>query len=120
MRPQRLLGAVGSDRLEQLASDQGFLDRLGAAKADLDAYLGGERWYSRKAPSDAPTRIAYLSPEFGITAVLPQYSGGLGILAGDRGITVDVARDQLEDASRRAGIPVVALARVVVELHHDG
>jgi starch phosphorylase len=27
--------------------------------------------------------IAYFSPEFGITHVLPQYSGGLGILAGD-------------------------------------
>ena len=63
--------------------DQGFLDRLGAAKADLDAYLGGERWYSRRAGGEAPTRIAYFSPEFGITAVLPQYSGGLGILAGD-------------------------------------
>ena len=27
--------------------------------------------------------IGYFSPEFGITEVLPQYSGGLGILAGD-------------------------------------
>ena len=27
--------------------------------------------------------IAYFSPEYGITEVLPQYSGGLGILAGD-------------------------------------
>ena len=27
--------------------------------------------------------IAYFSPEFGIAAALPQYSGGLGILAGD-------------------------------------
>ena len=27
--------------------------------------------------------IAYFSPEYGITSVLPQYSGGLGILAGD-------------------------------------
>ncbi len=27
--------------------------------------------------------IAYFSPEYGITAALPQYSGGLGILAGD-------------------------------------
>ena len=34
------------------------------------------------APS-APASIAYFSPEFGITEVLPQYSGGLGILAGD-------------------------------------
>jgi starch phosphorylase len=74
---------VTPERLEQLASDQGFLDRLGSAKADLDAYLGGERWYNRRAGEEAPTRIAYFSPEFGITAVLPQYSGGLGILAGD-------------------------------------
>ncbi|NKX51057.1 glycosyltransferase family 1 protein, partial [Arthrobacter deserti] len=27
--------------------------------------------------------MAYFSPEYGISAVLPQYSGGLGILAGD-------------------------------------
>ncbi len=33
--------------------------------------------------SGAPRAIGYFSPEFGITAVLPQYSGGLGILAGD-------------------------------------
>src|SRR4029079_13188402 len=79
----RLLGAVTPERLEQLATEQAFLDRLGAAKADLDAYLGGERWYGRRAGDDAPTRIAYFSPEFGIAAVLPQYSGGLGILAGD-------------------------------------
>ena len=30
-----------------------------------------------------PKAIAYFSPEYGITSVLPQYSGGLGILAGD-------------------------------------
>ena len=29
------------------------------------------------------TGVAYFSPEFGIAAELPQYSGGLGILAGD-------------------------------------
>lgn len=42
-----------------------------------------------------------------------------GILAAQRSITVRVARGQLEDASRRAGVPVVELARVVVELHLD-
>ena len=31
----------------------------------------------------AAQRSRYFSPEFGITEVLPQYSGGLGILAGD-------------------------------------
>ena len=30
-----------------------------------------------------PAAVAYFSPEYGITAALPQYSGGLGILAGD-------------------------------------
>ena len=34
-------------------------------------------------PTGRPAAIAYFSPEFGITATLPQYSGGLGILAGD-------------------------------------
>ena len=59
------------------------MQRLSAAKADLDGYLSADRWYQRKAGSDAPQAIAYFSPEFGITSVLPQYSGGLGILAGD-------------------------------------
>ena len=30
-----------------------------------------------------PAQIAYFSPEFGVAAQVPQYSGGLGILAGD-------------------------------------
>ena len=81
--PVRLLGAVGRERWAELAEDDGFVQRLGAAKADLDAYLSADRWYQRKAGADAPRAIGYFSPEFGITAVLPQYSGGLGILAGD-------------------------------------
>jgi len=42
-----------------------------------------------------------------------------GILAAERDVTVDEAREQLEDASRRAGVPITMLARVVVDLHHD-
>ena len=35
-------------------------------------------------PRDQPLRaVAYFSPEFGIAEALPQYSGGLGVLAGD-------------------------------------
>ncbi len=34
------------------------------------------------APRTSPD-VAYFSPEFGISETLPQYSGGLGILAGD-------------------------------------
>lgn len=79
--PVRLLGAVSSERLAELAEDEGFLRRLRAAADDLHAYLSGDRWYQRL--SGAPRSIAYFSPEFGIAGSLPQYSGGLGILAGD-------------------------------------
>jgi starch phosphorylase len=83
--PVRMLGAVPMRRLEDLAADEAFLRRLAAARADLQEYLTGDRWYQHLSSGDAPTprAIAYFSPEFGITAVLPQYSGGLGILAGD-------------------------------------
>jgi glycogen phosphorylase len=81
--PMRLLGAVPGGRLAELAADDDFRRRLRDAAADLDEYLTGDRWYQRSAGPDAPRSVGYFSPEFGITAVLPQYSGGLGILAGD-------------------------------------
>ena len=54
-------------------------------EADLAEYLSGDLWYQGYAAENpaAPVSIGYFSPEFGITEVLPQYSGGLGILAGD-------------------------------------
>jgi starch phosphorylase len=83
--PVKLLGAVGRARLEELAESEEFLARLGAAHDDLRRYLTGDRWFQKRvaAGEDCPRAIGYFSPEFGITAVLPQYSGGLGILAGD-------------------------------------
>jgi starch phosphorylase len=96
--PVRLLGAVSSDRLTELAGDKKFLKRLEIAAADLDGYLTGERWFQRLPESERPAAIAYFSPEFGITSVLPQYSGGLGILAGDH----------LKSASD-LGVPIVGV-----------
>ncbi|MFC8669973.1 glycosyltransferase family 1 protein [Streptomyces sp. NPDC057199] len=80
--PVRLLGSVSSERLAELAEDRRFLRRLAAAADDLKDYVSGDRWYQSQT-SELPAAIAYFSPEFGITAALPQYSGGLGILAGD-------------------------------------
>jgi glycogen phosphorylase len=85
----QLLGALGPERLAALAADPDVVRRVEAVAADLRAYLEGDRWYQGVAasatdPDDAvPAAIAYFSPEYGITAALPQYSGGLGILAGD-------------------------------------
>ncbi|WP_031505792.1 alpha-glucan family phosphorylase [Streptomyces megasporus] len=80
--PVRLLGAVPAERLRELAQDRGFLRRLAVVAGDLQDYLTEPRWYQR-LEGEPPAAIAYFSPEFGITAALPQYSGGLGILAGD-------------------------------------
>jgi starch phosphorylase len=102
--PVQLLGALGTDRLATLAADEEVVRRVGEAGADLQAYLTHDRWYQRLAgaatgETDAmPASIAYFSPEYGITAALPQYSGGLGILAGDH----------LKAASD-LGVPVVAV-----------
>lgn len=80
--PIRLLGEVPSERLAKLAADEVFLARVREAHDDLRRYLTDDRWY-QEHDGDSPEAVAYFSPEFGITHVLPQYSGGLGILAGD-------------------------------------
>ncbi|MCZ9883652.1 alpha-glucan family phosphorylase, partial [Arthrobacter sp. B2a2-09] len=80
--PMTFLGLVSREELHELAEDAGVVEGVQHAAADLDRYLSEPRWYQGLGP-DAPACIAYFSPEFGITEVLPQYSGGLGILAGD-------------------------------------
>ncbi|GIH84799.1 alpha-1,4 glucan phosphorylase [Planobispora rosea] len=79
--PVALLGAVEPERLRELAGDRRFLRRLADAADDLREYMTAPRWY--QSLPDAARAIAYFSPEYGIAAALPQYSGGLGILAGD-------------------------------------
>jgi starch phosphorylase len=84
--PIALLGEVPPEHLARLAADEEYLGRLHRATEDLREYLSAARWYQRPDGSDPgarPAAIAYFSPEYGIAAALPQYSGGLGILAGD-------------------------------------
>ncbi|MFF6905569.1 alpha-glucan family phosphorylase [Streptomyces sp. NPDC012389] len=83
--PVRLLGSLTAGRLAELGRDEEYLGRLAEASADLKEYLDGPRWYQEQqaAGAELPAAVAYFSPEFGVTAALPQYSGGLGILAGD-------------------------------------
>ncbi|MBC9821604.1 alpha-glucan family phosphorylase [Terrabacter sp. MAHUQ-38] len=102
--PVKLLSRLSADELAALAADDDFVGSVVAANEDLHHYLTDERWYqwwSREqegAGKTAPAAIAYFSPEFGITSVLPQYSGGLGILAGDH----------LKSASD-LGVPIVGV-----------
>ena len=80
--PVRLLSLVGRQRLDQLASDPAFMGFLAEMHAELRRYLEGPRWFQSRRSSSL-RGVAYFSPEFGIAEALPQYSGGLGVLAGD-------------------------------------
>ncbi|MCD2189286.1 alpha-glucan family phosphorylase [Actinomycetospora soli] len=79
--PVRLLGEVSPARLAALAEDDAFVARVREVSDDLRAYLTEPRWYQGR--QDLPAGIGYFSMEFGVSEVLPNYSGGLGILAGD-------------------------------------
>ncbi len=80
--PVAFLGEVDPARLDQLAGDQGYVEWAERERSGLREYLAEPRWF-QSLGATAPRLVAYFSPEFGITAALPQYSGGLGILAGD-------------------------------------
>jgi starch phosphorylase len=83
--PLALLGAVSPARLDELAVNDEFLGRLDELAADLGDYLSRPLWYQQQESDGVamPTGIGYFSMEFGVAEVLPNYSGGLGILAGD-------------------------------------
>jgi starch phosphorylase len=83
--PVQLLGAVPPARLAELAGDAAFTRYLAEVADDLARYLTQPRWFQdRQAEAGSPLGlVAYFSPEFGISEALPQYSGGLGVLAGD-------------------------------------
>src|SRR5918995_4629118 len=80
--PVRLLGLVERERLEALAHDAGFKRFLGEVRDELQRNLDGDRWFQSRGDSPLDL-VAYFSPEFGIAEAVPQYSGGLGVLAGD-------------------------------------
>ena len=98
--PVALLGAVKPARLDELALDEGFLRRFDELAADLNDYLSRPLWYQQQQQAGVamPTAVAYFSMEFGVAEVLPNYSGGLGILAGDH----------LKSASD-LGVPLIAV-----------
>ena len=75
--PRLLLRRIDEFRLWQKAADPAFVARLGRFKEEFDKYLPNE---GRAA--DSP-QIAYFCAEYGVHNSLPNYSGGLGILAGD-------------------------------------
>lgn len=96
--PWLLLQTVSRSRLEALAADSRFQQRLEELVRSQRAYRNSPAWFQH-AHSDSPlTCAAYFGMEFGLSEALPIYSGGLGNVAGD----------QLKAASD-LGVPLVGV-----------
>ncbi len=84
--PTRMLGQVDQARLQDAATDQGFMAHLARVERHLDDYLGAKStWFDRVHQFENGDRplAAYFSAEFGVTECLEIFAGGLGVLAGD-------------------------------------
>jgi starch phosphorylase len=101
--PLRLLAAISGPQWETLAADRDVVAATEQASARLHAAIDGPRWFQQR-PDSPLGLVAYFSPEFGLTETLPQYSGGLGVLAGDH----------LKAASD-LGIPLVGVGLLYAE-----
>ena len=82
--PVRMLQLSRQSRLEELAQDKNFLRELKQVFEDFEKYLGRHDTYGKTGTGSAiKNPIAYFSAEFGFHESIPNYSGGLGILASD-------------------------------------
>lgn len=81
--PITLLARLPHERLATLADDPDFLARYDAALARRAAQRAEDTWYGRTHPEVAHETIAYFCAEFGLHNSVPNYAGGLGVLAGD-------------------------------------
>jgi glycogen phosphorylase len=72
--PLQAIRALDEADLDALCADEVWCAGVFEQLADLEAEL---------ATAVTDPDVVYYSPEFGITELVPQYSGGLGILAGD-------------------------------------
>ena len=82
--PLEALGRVTEARFEACLENDSFLALVEAAEAARDAYYDAPTWFERSVQSAHPKlKVAYFCSEFAIHESLQQYSGGLGVLAGD-------------------------------------
>src|SRR3954465_10075299 len=82
--PVRMLQLSRQARLEELSTDKGFLRELKQVHDAFTKYLGRKDTYGKAGEGAALQKpVAYFSAEFGFHESIPNYSGGLGILAGD-------------------------------------
>ena len=82
--PVRMLQLSRQARLEELSQDKTFLRELKEVHDAFRDYLARKDTYGKAGAGSAiKNPVAYFSAEFGFHESIPNYSGGLGILASD-------------------------------------
>jgi glycogen phosphorylase len=106
-QPLEMLGRITAEEWTALADDPSVVTEVVDADNRLETALKSPRWFQTRTEVDGPSPlglVAYFSPEFGISETVPQYSGGLGVLAGDH-----------LKASSDLGIPLVGIGLLYAE-----
>lgn len=80
--PLKMLADAGELRLWQKAAEPDYVEKLNRFAERFDAYMAEHPRYFDNGPTPEHP-VAYLCAEYGVHNSLPNYSGGLGILAGD-------------------------------------
>ncbi len=81
--PVLMLGRLSQERLNELVHDEGFMLFLEKVYSDFKRYVENRNFFQYSLGVNRDFKIAYFSAEFGINDSIPNYSGGLGVLAGD-------------------------------------
>lgn len=82
--PIRTLDLVDDSRVSAAGGDPCFLASLEDAHVAMVAAMERKPWFARTArPKERTMKVAYFCSEFAIHESIQQYSGGLGVLAGD-------------------------------------
>ena len=102
-QPLAMLARISPGEWTDLAANPSVVAAVADAVIRLDAAVRSPRWFQTKGESPLDL-VAYFSPEFGIIESVPQYSGGLGVLAGDH-----------LKASSDLGIPLVGVGLLYAE-----
>ena len=80
--PVMMLNRLKKEKLEYRSTNKDFVAALDSVENQLESYLTGDKWFHTQSDNRSDY-IAYFSTEFCLHESIPQYAGGLGVLAGD-------------------------------------
>ena len=116
--PVQMLHRLPPEAYDDALNDPEYMRNYREVLERFEAETHGDlkrTWIGRHRPELLDHTLAYFSAEFGLNSILPIYSGGLGVLAGDH----------IKEASD-LGLPLVAVSLLYRQgylsqrLNHDG